>query len=143
MFVDASALVAILADEEDGDEKQKQIAAASGSVLVSPMVRFEATLALSRAARVRSGSMVIADARELLVEARQIVDEYLKEIGAREIDISPEIGNDALDAAAAFGKTAGRGAKLNFGDCFSYACAKASGVPLLYKGDDFSQTDLA
>ena len=87
--------------------------------------------------------MVIADARELLVEARQIVDEYLKEIGAREIDISPEIGNDALDAAAAFGKTAGRGAKLNFGDCFSYACAKASGVPLLYKGDDFSQTDLA
>jgi len=42
-------------------------------------------------------------------------------------------------------QTYGRGrhpARLNFGDCFSYALAKATGEPLLFKGDDFSQTDV-
>lgn len=40
----------------------------------------------------------------------------------------------------------GRGlhpARLNFGDCFAYACAKSLGVPLLARGDDFPQTDIA
>ena len=48
-------------------------------------------------------------------------------------------------AAAAFDRY-GRGrhpAKLNFGDCMAYAVAKAHGVPLLYKGDDFARTDIA
>jgi ribonuclease VapC len=40
-----------------------------------------------------------------------------------------------------FGKGSGHRAKLNFGDCFAYALAKVTGEPLLYKGDDFSQTD--
>lgn len=43
-------------------------------------------------------------------------------------------------------QTYGRGrhpARLNFGDCFSYALSKASGEPLLFKGSDFSQTDVA
>jgi len=41
-----------------------------------------------------------------------------------------------------FGKTSGHPAKLNFGDCFSYALAKAKGEPLLFKGQDFSRTDV-
>ena len=48
-------------------------------------------------------------------------------------------------ATAAFDRY-GRGrhpAKLNFGDCMAYAVAKAHGVPLLYKGDDFARTDIA
>lgn len=40
------------------------------------------------------------------------------------------------------GKRAGHKAKLNFGDCFAYAAAKAYRLPLVYKGDDFAQTDL-
>ena len=44
---------------------------------------------------------------------------------------------------ARFGKGSGHPAQLNLGDCFAYAMAKQHGVPLLYKGDDFSQTDLA
>jgi ribonuclease VapC len=49
----------------------------------------------------------------------------------------------SLDVFAKYGKGRGHPARLNFGDCFAYAMAKQHGVPLLYKGDDFSQTDLA
>ena len=49
----------------------------------------------------------------------------------------------ALGAFDRFGKGSGHPARLNLGDCFAYAMAKQHGVPLLYKGDDFSQTDLA
>ena len=50
---------------------------------------------------------------------------------------------DVVDAYLCYGKGTGHPARLNFGDCFSYAMAKRAGVPLLYKGDDFSKTDLA
>jgi ribonuclease VapC len=51
---------------------------------------------------------------------------------------------DAADAAlVTFGKGSDHPAGLNFGDVFSYALAKVRGLPLLYKGDDFAQTDIA
>ena len=56
-------------------------------------------------------------------------------------------GNAEMDAAysafVAFGKGSGHPAGLNFGDVFSYALAKVRGLPLLYKGEDFGQTDIA
>jgi ribonuclease VapC len=42
-----------------------------------------------------------------------------------------------------FRKRSGHPARLNLGDCFAYAAAKQHGVALLYKGEDFAQTDLA
>jgi ribonuclease VapC len=52
-----------------------------------------------------------------------------------------EARTTALDAFERFGK--GRHpAALNLGDCFAYACARLAGAPLLYKGDDFPQTDI-
>ena len=48
----------------------------------------------------------------------------------------------ARQAYRDFGKTSGHAAKLNFGDCFSYALAKSKGEPLLFKGKDFSSTDV-
>jgi len=48
----------------------------------------------------------------------------------------------ARDAYRDFGRGSGHPAKLNFGDCFAYALAKATGEPLLFKGDDFSKTDI-
>lgn len=57
--------------------------------------------------------------------------------------ISPEVGRLAIDASARYGKAVGHVADLDFGDCFAYACAKSLGVPLLYKGNDFANTDLA
>jgi ribonuclease VapC len=56
-------------------------------------------------------------------------------------------GTAEMDAAyaafVAFGKGSGHPAGLNFGDVFSYALAKVRGLPLLFKGNDFSQTDIA
>jgi ribonuclease VapC len=49
----------------------------------------------------------------------------------------------AREAYRDFGKGSGHAAQLNFGDCFAYALAKATGEPLLFKGNDFSQTDIA
>ena len=58
-----------------------------------------------------------------------------------EVPIDEAIARLAVDCFQQFGK--GRHpAKLNFGDCLSYACAKALGVPLLFKGDDFARTDV-
>jgi len=48
----------------------------------------------------------------------------------------------ALEAYDRFGKNR-HPANLNFGDCFAYACARHYGVPLLYKGNDFTKTDIA
>ena len=59
------------------------------------------------------------------------------------VAIEDAAATGALDAHARFGKTSMHPARLNMGDCFAYAMAKQHGVPLLYKGDDFAQTDLA
>jgi ribonuclease VapC len=48
----------------------------------------------------------------------------------------------AREAYRDFGRGSGHPAGLNFGDCFSYALAKATGEPLLFKGDDFLHTDV-
>jgi ribonuclease VapC len=48
----------------------------------------------------------------------------------------------ARQAYRDFGKTSGHPAKLNFGDCFSYAPVKSKGEPLLFKGQNFSRTDV-
>ena len=52
-------------------------------------------------------------------------------------------GEPERAAFVAFGKGSGHAAALNFGDVFSYALAKVRGLPLLYKGSDFSETDIA
>ena len=66
-------------------------------------------------------------------------------IGLARIEIAPvseQDARDAIEAYARFGKCTRHPAQLNFGDCFSYALAKALDQPLLYKGDDFSRTDV-
>jgi len=71
------------------------------------------------------------------------VDRLHLHLGAESLDLTHPIGIAALEAARTYGRAAGHPAALNLGDCFAYACAKAAGVPLLYKGSDFAQTDLA
>jgi len=53
------------------------------------------------------------------------------------------LGDGAIRAAAEYGKTVGHAADLHFGDCLTYACAKAYRLKLIYKGDGFAKTDLA
>ncbi|SFK00022.1 Uncharacterized protein, contains PIN domain [Sphingomonas sp. NFR04] len=129
LFIDASALVAIIAEEPERD-RFVEAAVEDAPALWSPMACWETVAALSR-----SRQMEVADARH---EVGVFADELgltLVPIGARELSL-------ALDAYQQFGK--GRHpAGLNMGDCFAYACAKSHDARLLYKGDDFSKTDLA
>jgi ribonuclease VapC len=69
-------------------------------------------------------------------------DRLIRELG---IDIVPVTAEQAIIAREAyrdFGEGSGHAAALNFGDCFAYALAKDRNETLLYKGDDFSQTDV-
>jgi ribonuclease VapC len=104
--------------------------------------------ALERAERTLVSSVTAVEARRV-VHARRgqravvLVDDLLRlpffEIvppGAAEMDA-------AYAAFVAFGKGSGHPAALNFGDVFSYALAKTRGLPLLYKGRDFAETDIA
>ena len=76
--------------------------------------------------------------------ANRLPDLYrLLELSRIEIvAVSERHARDAIDAYGRFGKSTRHPAQLNFGDCFSYALAKALDQPLLYKGEDFSQTDI-
>lgn len=129
IFVDASAIVAIVADEPDGAIYARRIAD-DGERLTSGIAIWEATVAVARRGQV---SIDIAT---------RAVREYVKGSGFNVVPIEEREGAIALDAFARYGKGVDP-AGLNMGDCFAYACAKANDARLLYKGDDFAQTDLA
>lgn len=128
MFLDASAIVAILAREPDWEALALKIAPPKQTI-VSPLAIYEAVLGL-----VRSQSCEIETAETL-------VEQFLKQAGATLVSIDETIGRGAVAAFSRFGKGRHR-AGLNMGDCFSYACAKTHRVPLLFKGDDFVHTDI-
>lgn len=142
MFIDASALVAVINQEAGWDELAKRLSDVQNACFVSPLVRFEATLAVARAAATSGGS-ASKPTPEILAHAGEIVDDLIAELGAKEIPVSNTIGDGALAAAKSYGKIVGHPADLNLGDCFAYACAKAHRIGLIYKGDDFARTDLA
>jgi ribonuclease VapC len=128
MFVDASALVAILAAEPDGDAIAQKLKSAKRRVS-SPLAIYEAVLAISRLIRVS------------IEEAEEVVSDMMRRNSITVADISPEIGAGAIAAFAAYGKGRHK-AGLNMGDCFAYACAKFHKVPILCKGNDFANTDI-
>ena len=73
--------------------------------------------------------------------AAQIVDRLIQDAGIQIENFTAQHLELARAAYSRYGK--GRNsAGLNYGDCFSYALAKANGLPLLFKGEDFSKTDL-
>ena len=75
-------------------------------------------------------------------EAETHVVDFLRAAGIAVQPIQPETAHVALEAFARYGKGSGHPARLNLGDCFIYAQAKAGGASLLYKGEDFSKTDI-
>jgi ribonuclease VapC len=142
MFVDASAIVAILGREPGYREIEKRLGAIEGRLFVSPLVEFEASVALARQKATAKGTNVKASP-QLPRRAQRAVDAFVEDLDAEEVAITPEVGRRALDAGATDGKAVGHPADLNFGDCFAYARARQLGVPLIYKGDGFAHTDLA
>ncbi|HWI87463.1 MAG TPA: type II toxin-antitoxin system VapC family toxin [Sphingomonas sp.] len=137
MFIDASAIVAILGREPGHEELEKRLTDVASPLLVSPLAKFEAVFGLAR-----QKAVTAKPSPELVRLAQQAVDLFVEDLAAREITISAEIGRAAVEAAATYGKAVGHKADLNFGDCFAYACARTAAVPLLYKGNDFIHTDI-
>jgi ribonuclease VapC len=130
MFVDASALLAVLLQEAEEARILDMLQGASRAY-TSPIALFETV----------SGLMSKKGLTRPIAKGR--VDSLLAVTGIETLPITPEIGHLALDAFDKYGKGRGHPAQLNMGDCFAYACAKAHGLRLLYKGDDFSRTDIA
>ena len=128
MFIDASAVVALLAGEPGSDELKRALKT-SERRHASALVVYEAVLALIR---------ILGKSRS---EVLKIVQDFLDINAVKIVAIDLEISELALEAFERFGK-GGHPASLNMGDCFSYACAKKLKQPLLFKGDDFSKTDI-
>jgi ribonuclease VapC len=128
MFVDTSAIVAIILNEPEAFSIKRLIELTSNSI-TSPMVRLET-------------SIVIGDKLKIgPVEADNLFDNFIIQGEIDVVPLSDEIGKLAVEAYHNFGK--GRHpAKLNLADCFSYAVAKHLKVPILFVGSDFSKTDL-
>lgn len=128
MFIDASALTAMLTDEDDARELLARMQQAA-TRLTSPLAVWEATIAVAR----------ILDLP--ISEAAASLERYLALMTIEMVNVPPEAGRIALDAFDRYGK--GRHpARLNFGDCFAYACARHLGEPLMFKGTDFPRTDI-
>jgi ribonuclease VapC len=125
MVIDTSALVAILAGEAERHAFNELIEAAPVRLISAATV----------------------------LEASLVIESRKGEHGGRELDLFLHraqfqivpVDADQVELARAAYRVYGKGrhaAALNFGDCFSYALAKQRGEPLLYKGEDFSRTDL-
>ena len=70
------------------------------------------------------------------------LDAFLLKSRIAVVEVSPRVGDIAFDAYRRYGRGTGHPAALNYGDCFSYALARQMDAPLLYKGNDFAQTDI-
>ena len=125
IVVDASALIAILDREPDAALYAEAIAETD-----SPLISAATLLELHIVMLNRHGG-----------RAGQLVDRLIQDAGFQIEHFTAQHLELARQAYARYGK--GRNsAGLNYGDCFSYALAKGTGLPLLFKGSDFSKTDL-
>lgn len=126
MVIDASALLAILLGEPGHESLNERIVNASRRLI-------------SAATVVEAGIVLLS--RQSAANER-FLDVFLQSAGIETIPVDGAQAQVARGAFRRFGK--GRHpAGLNFGDCFAYALAAATGEPLLYKGDDFAKTDIA
>jgi ribonuclease VapC len=126
VIIDSSAVIAILFDEPEAQALLSQIAVAD-------------VCRLSSASLVEIGIVLRRDAT---AQRRAAFDEMRRLFSIKIEPVTEEQAYLALDAYDRFGKGTGHPAGLNYGDCFSYALAKQSGEPLLFKGNDFTHTDL-
>ncbi|MGH8611299.1 MAG: type II toxin-antitoxin system VapC family toxin [Gammaproteobacteria bacterium] len=125
MVIDTSALLAILQDEPERRLFNEAIEAAESRVI--------------SAASFVETSIVIES--RYGAEGQRDLDLFLGRAEIELVAVDSEQAHVARGAFSHFGKGRHK-AGLNYGDCFSYALAKVRGEPLLYKGDDFSQTDV-
>ena len=126
MIIDSSAVIAILKGEPD-------------AVLYTDAIEAAFVRKFS-AANYLEAAVVMDACRNPIVSRR--FDEFLSLASVQIVSVTQDQAEVARQAYRDFGKGSGHKAGLNFGDCFAYALAKTSGEPLLFKGNDFSQTDI-
>lgn len=129
MFVDASAIVAIVTDEPDAEVLLGELDRAARPI-TSPIAIYEAALGVRRK-RESTVAEGLQDVVDLLMQARVAT-----------VPITEATATAALDAFARYGKGSGHPARLNMGDCFAYAVATTHGASLLFKCGDFAATDV-
>lgn len=127
MIVDTSAIVAILRDEPEAEFFVRAIEGAE-------FRRVSAANYVEAAA--------VIDASRNPIASRKF-DDFFREASFTVESVTAEQARIAREAYRDFGKPSGHPAKLNFGDCLAYALAKVMREPLLFKGRDFSHTDVA
>jgi ribonuclease VapC len=126
MILDTSAVMAILSDEDDAAQYARLIREARGGIAMSAATLVELTMV----AESRGGPAM-----------GPRVDALLRHVGVEVVELDAAQAQWACDGWRRFGK--GRHpARLNLGDCFAYALARQRGEPLLFKGEDFAQTDV-
>lgn len=123
IVIDTSALMAILLDEPE----------AAGCVAV--LDREEEFL---MSAGTLAEALIVAGRRRIGLDMSQLIEN----LDVQVIDVTATSARKAAEAYARWGKGV-HPARLNLGDCFAYALAKERNWPLLFVGDDFSQTDIA
>ena len=126
MIVDSSALIAILRDEPEADLFGEILENAFGG-RVSAVSYVEA-------------AMVIDGMRDPVISRR--FDDLFREAHLVIAPVTESQARLAREAFRDFGRGSGHPARLNLGDCFAYALARDAGEPLLFKGNDFPQTDI-
>jgi len=126
VIIDTSALIAILRAEDDASDMALAIERAQVRKI--------------SAANYLETAVVIDASRDPIASRR--FDELVDTAELRVEPVSHDQARIARDAYRDFGKGSGHKASLNFGDCFAYALAKATGEPLLFKGTDFGHTGI-
>lgn len=126
MIVDTSAIIAILRGEPDADRYVEALGRAT-----EPLV--------SAGTYVETAIVVDAN-RDPVLSGR--LDDLLSVARVKVEPVTKRHAEIARQAYRDFGKGTGHPAGLNLGDCFAYALARATGEPLLFKGEDFTRTDV-
>jgi ribonuclease VapC len=126
MIIDSSALGAILFAEPDGQTF-------ADAIEVDPVRRLSAATFLEIA--------IVVDNRRQPKAGRRL-DDMVRDAAIIIEPVTESQARIAREAYRDYGKGSGHPAGLNFGDCFAYALARDLGEPLLYKGTDFSHTDI-
>ena len=127
IVADTSAIIAIAFAEPEREAFLKAIESAQRT-LISSVSAVEARMVVHG----RRGQRAVV-----------LLDDLLRLPLFEVVPPGPAETDAAYAAFVIFGKGSGHAAGLNFGDIFSYALAKVRGLPLLYKGNDFSETDIA
>jgi len=126
MIVDSSALIAILKREPEWTAFSRKLDAAESSCI--------------SAANYLETSIVVDGWRNPILSRE--FDELIERFDIQIEPVTVEQARIARQAHRDYGRGSGHAANLDFGDCFSYALARAKRAPMLYKGDDFSLTDI-